>query len=156
MRIYFDGEILPDEHFLELINKAGKLCLEQENVPYDKAEVSVTFVDKDEIKSLNCDFRGKDAVTDVLSFPQFESPEDIPKDTVALLGDVVICQERAKEQAEEYGHSYERELIYLFVHSMMHLLGYDHIKDEEKAEMRKAEEGVLFKMGITRGEDTDE
>ena len=76
---------------------------------------------------------------------------DIDEDGNLLIGSIVICKQRAKEQAEEYGHTYERELHYLFVHGVMHCLGYDHITDEERAEMREREEKVLAKLGITRG-----
>lgn len=80
----------------------------------------------------------------------FESPGDFSEGLRASLGDVVICEEAARRQAEEYGHSFEREFVYLFVHSMMHLLGYDHMEEKEKAEMREAEEDVMNRLGISR------
>lgn len=123
--------------------------------------IELLFVDAEEIRSLNKQTRGVDSVTDVLSFPTLdgiknkridgkEHPFDVDEDGNLLLGSIVICKERAKEQAEEYGHSLRRELAYLFVHGVMHCLGYDHMVDEEKAEMREKEEFVLKKMGITR------
>ena len=153
MNIIYDlenaQEFVTDE-LLQTMEKAALLALERENVKPDNVELSLTFVDKDEIKDINWQFRNIDKVTDVLSFPQYESPEDIDQDFEVMLGDVVICSQVAKEQAEEFGHSLERELMYLFVHSIFHLLGYDHMVDEDKVEMRAAEEDVLGKMNITR------
>lgn len=123
--------------------------------------VELLFVDGEEIRALNAETRGVDKVTDVLSFPTLDGIKDKPirgqdfpfdKDEEGrlMLGSIVICRGRAKEQAEEYGHSYERELHYLLVHGVMHCLGYDHMTDEEKAEMREKEERVLSALGITR------
>ena len=114
------------------------------------AEVSVTIVDDEEIRELNRDYRGNDKVTDVLSFPQFETHDDIFSDlsedeegAVTLLGDVVICYDQALRQAEEYGTGVKRELTYLFVHSICHLFGYDHEDEEERRVMRSMEERIL-------------
>ena len=118
-------------------------------------------VSEEEIRALNAQTRGMDKVTDVLSFPTLDSikgkpirgkdfPYDIDEDGNLLIGSVVVCAKRAREQAEEYGHSYARELHYLLVHGIMHCLGYDHMTDEEKAEMREKEEAVLSALGITR------
>ncbi len=123
--------------------------------------VELSFVDEEEIQRLNSELRGIDKVTDVLSFPTMdgikdkpirkkEHPYDIDEDGRLTLGCIAICTQRAKEQAEEYGHSLEREMHYLTVHGIMHCLGYDHITDEERAEMRGKEELVLGKLGITR------
>ncbi|MBQ8658796.1 MAG: rRNA maturation RNase YbeY [Clostridia bacterium] len=123
--------------------------------------VEFAFVDETEIRRLNRELRQTDKVTDVLSFPAFDGVKDKPfkkKDYLweldengnLLIGSIAVCIERAKEQAEEYGHSFERELNYLLVHGILHCLGYDHMTDEEKAEMRKKEEFVLKKAGITR------
>lgn len=150
MKIIFDGENLPSESLLKKMKEAAGYCLKYENVKNKNLEISVTFASEDEIKDINAQFRNVDSVTDVLSFPQYEIPEDIPKEGVAVLGDVVICEDRAKQQAEEFGHSYERELIYLFVHSMFHLLGYDHMEEDEKVVMREAEEEVMREMSIVR------
>ena len=105
---------------------------------------------REEIKTLNNDFRGIDKVTDVLSFPQFEFAEDIPEGGTVLLGDVVICIEKAEEQAKEFGHSKEREILYLFTHSILHLLGYDHMQDDEKNIMRTLEEEIMETIGVPR------
>ncbi|MBQ5901733.1 MAG: rRNA maturation RNase YbeY [Clostridia bacterium] len=119
----------------------------------DLAEVVVTFVDDAEIKKLNNEFRSIDKSTDVLSFPLGEDGEyDLNPETGAYsLGDVVISVEHAVAQSEEYGHSFERELSYLTVHSMLHLLGFDHVNGgDEAALMRKTEEEVMTVLGLTR------
>ena len=117
----------------------------------ENTSISVSFVDMDEIHVLNREYRGVDRATDVLSFPMFEPGEiELLEDGETELGDVVICREKAREQAEEFGHSYERELIYLFTHSIFHLLGYDHETEEEKAEMRAKEEKIMTKLHILR------
>lgn len=119
----------------------------------DLAEVVVTFVDDAEIKKLNNEFRSIDKSTDVLSFPLGEDGEyDLNPETGAYsLGDVVISVEHAVAQSEEYGHSFERELAYLTVHSMLHLLGFDHVNGgDEAALMRKTEEEVMTVLGLTR------
>ena len=115
------------------------------------AEVSVTFVDNDAIRRLNAKFRDKDVETDVLSFPMGENGEyDINHATGAkILGDVVISMEKADQQAKEFGHSFEREVCYHTVHSMLHLLGYDHMTPEEKAVMRMKEETVMAQIGLS-------
>lgn len=118
------------------------------------AEVSVNFVDNAEIRSLNAKFRNKDIETDVLSFPLGENGKwDINHDTgAALLGDIVISVEKAFEQAETYGHSLQREIGYLTVHSMLHLLGYDHENGGlELVKMREKEEEALSSLGLSRG-----
>ena len=123
--------------------------------------VEILFVDGAEIQRLNREMRNIDKVTDVLSFPALDGikgkaiqaknhPYEIDEEGILTLGSIVICCDRAKEQAEEYGHSYNRELHYLLIHGIMHCLGYDHMTDEEKAEMREKEELILGKMGITR------
>jgi len=112
--------------------------------------VSVLITDNEEIRSLNLEYRQKDAPTDVLSFPLFDEDGTLDEDE---LGDIVISLERAKAQAEEYCHSFKREMAFLTVHSMLHLLGYDHVtsEEDEKVMFGKQEE-ILNKIGITRGE----
>ena len=123
--------------------------------------VEFLFVDGEEIRRLNREMRSIDRVTDVLSFPTLdgikgqairaeEHPYDLDEEGCLMVGSVVVCCDRAREQAEEYGHSYNRELHYLLVHGIMHCLGYDHETDEERAEMREQEEYILQKLGITR------
>jgi len=117
----------------------------------DIMEVSLSFVSLDEIHELNKAYRGIDSPTDVLSFPMIEGFEELEKmygetgelPGELLLGDVVICLDKALQQAEEYGHSKEREIVYLFTHSILHLLGYDHMNEEEKKVMRAREEQVM-------------
>ncbi len=119
---------------------------------FNNAEVSVTFTDNEGICKLNSEYRNIDKPTDVLSFPltDFEGGEEPPADEeVASLGDIVISLERAKEQANEFGHSFEREVAFLTVHSMLHLLGYDHVNSEEEdKEMRKKQKQILISMGL--------
>lgn len=123
--------------------------------------IELSFVGEEEIQRLNRELRSIDKVTDVLSFPALdlergqaikkaEYPYEIDEEGRLLLGSIAICIKRAKEQAEEYGHSYERELHYLIVHGIMHCLGYDHMEESDKAQMREQEEKILNKLGITR------
>nr|MBR6778493.1 rRNA maturation RNase YbeY [Clostridia bacterium] len=123
--------------------------------------IELIFVDGEEIRRLNAQTRGIDKVTDVLSYPTLDGikgqalkgedyPFDIDEEGNLLIGSIVVCCQRAQEQAKEYGHSYERELHYLIVHGIMHCLGYDHMTEDEKAEMREKEEFILGKLGITR------
>ena len=118
----------------------------------NNAEVSVTFTDNEGIRKLNKDFRGIDKPTDVLSFPliDYEATDGIVVDELeGSLGDIVISLERAKEQADEFGHSFEREVAFLTVHSMLHLLGYDHVNsEEEELDMRKRQSDILKNMGL--------
>lgn len=119
----------------------------------DPAEVSISFVSNEQIREINRDFRNIDSATDVLSFPLGENGEyDTNMDTGNLeLGDMVISLQRAEEQATEFGHTLQREVAYLTVHSMLHLLGYDHVNGgEEQIKMRKREEEVLALLGLQR------
>ena len=150
MYIYFEEGQQVTEEILATMEAAAKYCLELEGIDEERTEISVTFVEAEEIRELNRDYRGNDKVTDVLSFPQFDDLNDIPDFGEICLGDVVICKERAAEQAEDFGHSFEREIIYLFTHSILHLLGYDHMEEEEKQEMRAREEEVMTYLGIGR------
>ena len=136
-----------------LLRRAVEATLDYENFEND-AQVSITFTDNEGIRVLNSQYRDIDKETDVLSFPliDFESGEDLPiDDPEMMLGDIVISLERAREQAEEYGHSRKRELSYLVAHSVLHLLGYDHLDEgEQKAQMRAREEAVMAAMELTR------
>lgn len=136
-----------------LIRRSCHAVLEMEGL--DKPfEVSVSFIDSDEIKKLNLEYRQADAVTDVLSFPNSDDGNyDMNKDTGCyILGDIVICVERAMEQAETFGHSLRREMSYLTVHSMLHLLGYDHEEGGiNQVRMREKEEAALTKLGLPQG-----
>ena len=135
----------------ELLNKINDIiieCLHYEGYD-DNYEVSLSFVDNEEIHQLNRDFRGVDRATDVLSFPLLTDDFDIEIEEKSL-GDIVISLERALEQSIEYNHSFDREVCFLVCHSMFHLLGYDHDTEENTKEMRKKEEDVLNKLNITR------
>ncbi len=135
-----------------LVRRCCTAVLVQENFA-DPAEVSVTFVDDDEIHRLNKQFRNIDRATDVLSFPLGEDGVyDTNLDTGAkMLGDIVISVPHAIDQADRYGHSLQREIGFLTVHSMLHLLGYDHVNGGiESVRMREKEETVLTQMGLKR------
>lgn len=146
----------------KLLNKLLKTAIKYSGFRNKKTQVSVSFVDKEQIRELNNKFRKIDSETDVLSFPtlqltpgnKYSKKEfvfDIDPITKNLnLGDIIICEDVAKSNAKDYGHSYERELCYLIVHGFLHLLGYDHIKEEDKVIMRAYEEAVLRKYNITR------
>lgn len=118
----------------------------------DLAEVSLMFTDDETIHEMNREYRGIDRSTDVLSFALEEGEEEEiyggPEEN--LLGDIIISVETATRQAEEYGHSVEREMAFLALHGMLHLLGYDHMEEEERQEMRAQEEAILASLGITR------
>ena len=154
MELIFDESSAVSERFggdiTGLMERAAALILEREQIDSERCEISVTFVTGEEIRELNRDYRGVDRVTDVLSFPQFEADEDFPDEGPISLGDVVICRDKIVEQAEEFGHSEAREAVYLFTHSVLHLLGYDHETDEEKSEMRAAKEEIMQALELTR------
>lgn len=116
------------------------------------SSVSLTIVGEEEIQEINRDYRGIDAVTDVISFALDEGEEFCIAggSEEQLLGEIVICLSRAKEQAQEYGHSFERELCYLTAHGMLHLLGYDHILENDKKIMRDEEEKIMVVLGLER------
>ena len=153
--VYFSDEqdkTAPPEDIERLIERCTAAALEEEDMDCD-AEVSVTLVDDEAIRELNSGHRGVDSPTDVLSFPMGDddSFEENPETGAVILGDIVISAERAKLQAEEYGHSYLRETAFLITHSLFHLLGYDHVNsDEEERIMFGKQEKVLKKLGITR------
>ena len=116
-----------------------------------RAEVSVTFTDNEKIHALNREYRNVDRPTDVLSFPLSDGEDYDTDGDAVLLGDIVISLERAQTQAEEYGHSFEREVAFLTVHSMLHLLGYDHeTSPEDERDMFARQDEILISAGITR------
>jgi len=155
MKIDFenDQEKLPVTYRLKMLVRsavAATLDYEQYENP---VEVSVTFTDNEKIRELNKKFRGIDRSTDVLSFPLFdyegESEEPPVDELIGMLGDIVISLEQAKKQADEYGHSFEREAAFLCVHSMLHLLGYDHeTSKEDEDDMRRRQSEILAGMGL--------
>jgi probable rRNA maturation factor len=157
--IFFENtqDKLPaDEKLQELVQTIAEAVLKSEKFEKN-TEISVLFVDNEQIREINNDFRQIDSATDVLSFPMLDFAGNKIIDNVGdvylgavVLGDIVVSLERALAQAEEYGHSYEREVGFLVCHSMLHLLGYDHESDEERAIMRENEESVLESLGLTR------
>lgn len=150
MIITFSDERMPGKVVVDQMIKAGEKVALEEGFDPKRLEVSVTFVSEEEIRELNKIYRNKDAITDVLSFPQYSDSDEFPESGSVCIGDVVICPEQALIQADEYGHTGERELVYLFVHSLFHLLGYDHIDELDKQEMRNQEEKIMEIMGIGR------
>lgn len=141
-----------------IIEKSIYSALQHENF-LKSFEISVVLTDNEQIKEINNEFRGIDRETDVLSFPMLNEKftdsdfnfEDInPQTGEVVLGDIVLSLEKAKSQAIEYGHSFEREVSFLTVHSVLHLLGYDHEIDEERIIMRQKEESILEKIGFVR------
>lgn len=165
--IYVDNrqeKIKIDEEFQNKLEEVINFALKEEKVTVP-AEISMLFVDNEEIREINNDTRGIDRATDVLSFPMLDYEDkkvfkEMYKDKEfnetfmdgeeLVLGDIVLSLERALEQSEEYNHSFTREACYLVVHSVLHLLGYDHMEDEDKKVMRKREEEILGKLDITR------
>ncbi len=138
-----------------LLKKVVQAVLEEEEIVHD-LYISITLTNNEEIHKINKQYRDVDRPTDVLSFPMYER-EEIPalkrEDNIfeeEILGDIIISIPKVKEQSEEYGHSFERELAYLTTHGMLHLLGYDHMIDEEKEQMRAKEEKILEKLNILR------
>lgn len=140
----------PDQKLLDKMNEGAALCVQEEGISEKRTEVSLSFVSKEEIRKLNSHYRGIDRVTDVLSFPQYEDLNGIPQTGEIPLGDVVICIEQARDQAEEFGHSLEREIVYLFIHSICHLLGYDHMEEGDRQRMRKKEEHIMKQIQLER------
>ncbi|MGG7176518.1 rRNA maturation RNase YbeY [Clostridium paraputrificum] len=165
--IYVDnrqGKIEVNDKLVEELKNTILFALKEEEVEVP-CEISLLFVDNEEIKEINNENRGIDKETDVLSFPMLEFPEgkvfkEVYKDykfdetymdgDELVLGDIVLSLEKSLEQSKEFNHSFERESSYLVVHSVLHLLGYDHIEDEEKKIMRSREEEILNKLNITR------
>lgn len=150
MRVVCNTEDAISKDLLDLFTRAAVLCVELEGLDPDPVEVSLTFVDGEEIRVLNRDYRGVDNETDVLSFPMIEDFDELPEEGDVLLGDVVINMDRVKQQAEEYGHTLQREAVYLFTHSICHLLGFDHMEEEDKKEMREREEEVMRLLDLER------
>ena len=142
----------------DLVRLAVKTSLEYMEFPQN-CEISVMFCDNERIQRLNRNHRSIDRATDVLSFPLFEYDEygeiiedelDFNPNGEMLLGDIVISLERAAQQAEEYGHSFQREIGFLTVHSMLHLFGYDHMTDEEEEEMFEYQREILDELNLIR------
>lgn len=167
MTVFFENEWKEeiDFDYEELLTKVMEASVVSENCPFG-CEVNLTLTDNEGIRQMNREYRELDMPTDVLSFPMvdYEVPGDFSgldeeekksmyfnmESGELLLGDIVISMERALEQAEEYGHSIEREVAFLTAHSMLHLMGYDHMEDEERECMEEKQEHILQGLGITR------
>lgn len=151
LMVYLENEqsAIPVTYKLRmLLRRAISETLAYEQIEIDSPEISMTFTDNEGIRELNRLHRNIDKATDVLSFPMFDfETEDEP--LAGALGDIVISLERAREQAEMYGHSFEREVAFLCVHSMLHLLGYDHeLGEEEDMDMRRRQREIMERMGL--------
>lgn len=158
MKIYFDNVGL----FTRCtVKKVLNRAVEKLGQPSDKLEVSVSIVSPEEIKQLNAENRDVDSVTDVLSFPTIDAGRKVinvndfqadvnPETGLLNLGDIVICMERAREQAEAYGHSLKREIAFLSLHGMLHLLGYDHMNEQDEEQMFSLQTVILEEVKITR------
>ena len=157
MKIYFDNVGLFTKPF---IKRVLERALKHLNQPSELLEMSLSIVSPEQIQELNKSFREVDKVTDVLSFPTCDNPtrgaitvvcENVnPETDLVNIGDIVICMERAKEQAKEYGHSLKRELAFLSLHGLLHLLGYDHIEEDDEKQMVALQKEILNQAGITR------
>lgn len=159
MKIYYSNVGFFKRHYITKVLEAALAHLSQ---PSEQLEVSVSFVGEDEIRELNKEYRNNDNVTDVLSFPAVENPDrgvinveehaaDLNPETWLLsLGDIIICLPRAKAQAKEYGHSLKREVAFLALHSLLHLLGYDHMISEDEQQMTALQTEILDKLNIKR------
>ena len=159
MKVYFTNIGIQKYTIKRLLEGA----LKHLGQPASDIEMSLSIVSPQEIKQLNKQFRGIDAVTDVLSFPTIDNParnvldinrfsqDAVNSQTGKLnIGDVIICLDRAKEQAAEYGHSLKRELCFLSLHGLLHLLGYDHVESQDEQQMNILQEEILQQMGIAR------
>ncbi|WP_019242634.1 MULTISPECIES: rRNA maturation RNase YbeY [Bacillus] len=137
----------------QLIEQLLQFAAEAEEIK-EECEVSITFVDNEAIREINKQYRNKDAATDVISFAMEEMGEDeievIGADMPRVLGDIIISVDRTKEQAEEYGHSFHRELGFLALHGFLHLLGYDHIEKEDEIKMFSRQKEILAGYGLSR------
>ena len=158
IRIGFSTEVENEDEVRALVEKCARNVLSRENVDFP-AEIDITVVDADTIREMNAEYRSKDSVTDVLSFPMYEFYNGEPREELdeepdtgcVMLGDMILCYTRACEQAKEFGHSAARKCGYLTTHSMLHLLGYDHERnDEDTRLMRSKEEEYMNAIGLTR------
>ncbi|NLJ59256.1 MAG: rRNA maturation RNase YbeY [Tissierellia bacterium] len=152
MEIYMDNrqdKLDLDDNIYKILEEVIKECLllEKKSTNY---EISISLVDNEEIRQLNREYRNIDSETDVLSFPLDEDFGEVP-----MLGDIVISLEKALEQSIEYGHSLTREMAYLTAHSMFHLMGYDHIEEDEKNIMREKEKEIMKKLRIFKDEEVE-
>jgi len=148
-------DIEENEEYIKLIEKVIEQAFLMEQINNINLYINVILTNPENIKNINKQYRNIDKETDVLSFPMFEKKEiqnmkENGNEIEEVLGDIVISIERVQEQAKEYGHSFEREFSYMLIHGFFHLIGYDHIEEYDKEQMRKKEEEVLSKLNILR------
>lgn len=149
-------EIEEKEEYEKIIKKVLEQCFKEEKLENSKLCITITLTNPENIKQINTEYRNIERATDVLSFPMFEKDELEEKirnqdfKYPDVLGDIIISIEKVEEQAKEYEHSFERELSYMIVHGFYHLMGYDHIKEEDKKQMRPKEEKILNDLEIKR------
>lgn len=150
------NEIEAKNEYINIISKVIKKCYEVENIENSKLYINVILTNPANIRKINREYRNIDKETDVLSFPMFEKKDLDLKlknksfENIDILGDIIISINQVEKQAKEYSHSFERELSYMVVHGFYHLMGYDHMEEEEKNVMRSKEEKVLNELEITR------
>ena len=155
VELFYKG-ISENKEFEDTIKTVINKCFQIEKLVNLNLYISITLTTPEHIRSINNEFRNIDKETDVLSFPMFEKAEidnmvELQNNVIPeTIGDIIISIEKVQEQAKEYGHSFERELSYMVVHGFYHLMGYDHMNDEEKAVMREKEENVLNLLKIER------
>ena len=141
-----DDNNLVEDSTKDMLLKLLECAAEYENVDTEITEMSLSFVSKEEIQEINRDYRGKDVPTDVISFALNDEVED----EINSIGDVIICVDIAHEQAKEYDHSFDREIGFLAVHGFLHLLGYDHMTEQDEKEMFGKQDEILEKFGLRR------
>ncbi len=147
---FIDEQQVIDEDTKNQIESLLTFAAKKENITQE-AELSISFVDEEEIQAINRDYRDKDKVTDVISFSlEEDEPEIEGLDIPRVLGDIIICLEVAKEQADSYNHSLSRELGFLALHGLLHLLGYDHMTEVDEKEMFSRQDEILNEFGLTR------
>lgn len=163
MNIYLENETDTEfqiDSYEDVIRRAVECVAEDKDIP-DDADVNVLITDLEGIRQINLQTRDIDSPTDVLSFPYFEFDEpgifpemdNNPEEEEVILGDIVLCADKIISQAEEFGHSQERELAFLVVHSMLHLSGYDHMEEKDAALMQSEEKRLMEILGILRDSD---
>lgn len=152
-------DIEENHQYEDIIKRVIEQCFKEEKLEQSKLYINIILTTPQNIRKANKEYRNIDRETDVLSFPMFEKFEldekikNMDFEHEDILGDIIISIERVQEQAKEYGHSFEREFSYMLVHGFYHLMGYDHIEEEDKIIMRPKEENVLNKLGIVREND---
>lgn len=150
-------DVPENTEYMDMIDTVIDQCLGQEKLMNREIYISIVLTNHINIRYFNRKYRNIDKATDVLSFPMFEKEEvqemiDNPNNLPKVLGDIIIALDIVKDQAEEYNHSFKRELSYMIVHGFYHLMGYDHMQESDKQDMRAKEEQILNSLNITRGD----